>query len=60
MKGNRIFPEERCVMCGEVIPEGRQVCVACERMVLNGTQEEESPVPGRRSKKSVSGRNRLS
>ena len=24
---------ERCVCCGEVIPEGRQVCPSCERMV---------------------------
>lgn len=23
--------EERCVCCGEVIPEGRQVCINCER-----------------------------
>ena len=22
--------ENRCVVCGEVIPEGRQVCMACE------------------------------
>ena len=22
---------ERCVMCGKVIPEGRQVCFSCER-----------------------------
>ncbi len=24
---------EHCVMCGEVIPEGRQVCPNCEREV---------------------------
>lgn len=29
-----IFPEDRCVMCGAVISEGRQVCRDCERMVL--------------------------
>lgn len=23
--------EERCVMCGEIIPEGRQVCPTCEK-----------------------------
>lgn len=23
--------EERCVCCGEIIPEGRQVCILCER-----------------------------
>ena len=22
--------EERCIMCGEIIPEGRQVCKRCE------------------------------
>ena len=25
--------EDRCVCCGDVIPEGRQVCPKCERMV---------------------------
>ena len=25
--------EERCVMCGEIIPEGRMVCLRCERAV---------------------------
>ena len=24
---------DRCVMCGEIIPEGRQVCPACESKV---------------------------
>lgn len=24
-------PPERCVACGDIIPEGKQVCVACER-----------------------------
>ena len=23
--------EERCVCCGEIIPEGRQVCPMCEK-----------------------------
>lgn len=27
--------EDRCVICGEVIPEGRQVCLKCERMSDN-------------------------
>lgn len=22
---------DRCICCGEIIPEGRQICVACER-----------------------------
>ena len=25
--------EDRCVMCGAIIPEGRQVCWICERKV---------------------------
>ena len=24
------LPEDRCVCCGEVVPEGRQVCPTCE------------------------------
>lgn len=23
--------EDRCVICGEIVPEGRQVCPKCER-----------------------------
>ena len=23
--------EDRCVMCGEIIPEGRQICPLCEQ-----------------------------
>lgn len=33
-----VFSEERCVMCGAVIPEGRQVCRDCERGVLEKEQ----------------------
>lgn len=25
--------EDRCVICGAVIPEGRQVCLLCETLV---------------------------
>lgn len=25
------FAEEHCIMCGAVIPEGRQVCPLCEQ-----------------------------
>lgn len=41
--------EERCVCCGEVIPEGRQVCLSCEYSITkvgailqsrNATEEE--------------------
>lgn len=28
------FTEERCVMCGEVIEEGRQVCWKCDKAVF--------------------------
>lgn len=28
--------DNRCVFCGEIIPEGRQVCPNCERMVEDG------------------------
>lgn len=28
--------EDRCIMCGEIIPEGRMVCPACEAAVLRG------------------------
>jgi hypothetical protein len=27
---------DTCIMCGEVIPEGRQVCINCEEKVKNG------------------------
>ena len=28
--------EDCCIMCGEIIPEGRMVCPACEAAVLRG------------------------
>ena len=28
--GKLTIPENRCVCCGEIIPEGRQVCPKCE------------------------------
>ena len=28
-----VFSKEHCVMCGAVIPEGRQVCTSCEQNV---------------------------
>jgi hypothetical protein len=27
---------DRCVSCGEIIPEGRQVCTNCERSITDG------------------------
>lgn len=28
--------EDRCVCCGECVPEGRQVCWGCENSVVRG------------------------
>lgn len=41
--------EERCICCGDIIPEGRQVCPACEAKVdsLPKTQKNK---PKRRAK----------
>lgn len=30
--------EDRCVICGAVIPEGRQVCLLCETLVYESDQ----------------------
>ncbi len=35
------FQEERCVMCGEIIPEGRMVCLRCERAVTEQTKKQD-------------------
>jgi len=32
--------EDRCVMCGEIIPEGRMVCPVCEKRVLTRKGEQ--------------------
>lgn len=34
--------EDLCVCCGEYVPEGRQVCPACEKKYLNegGSRDE--------------------
>ena len=34
-----IFMEDRCVMCGEYVPEGRQVCRVCEQQILDGNKQ---------------------
>lgn len=31
--GKMYFAVDRCVMCGEIVDEGRQVCEACENKV---------------------------
>jgi len=33
MKQQYIFPVDRCVMCGDPVPEGRQVCQICSQTV---------------------------
>lgn len=33
--------DNRCVICGAIIPEGRQVCPNCEKRVENQTKERE-------------------
>lgn len=32
------YSEERCVVCGDYVPEGRMVCLSCERKRLRGGQ----------------------
>lgn len=32
--------EDKCVICGEIIPEGRQVCPKCEHPVSANNQTE--------------------
>ena len=39
------FSEERCVMCGEIIPEGRMVCLRCERAASEQPKTPESTAP---------------
>jgi len=46
-----VFAEERCIMCGAVIPEGRQVCPMCEQDMKYAPnyyigQQREIPAPG--------------
>lgn len=32
--------EDRCICCGEIIPEGRQVCPSCEEKANNQSLRE--------------------
>lgn len=34
------YSEERCVVCGDYVPEGRMVCLSCERKRLRGQKTE--------------------
>lgn len=49
--GYMAFSEERCVMCGALVPEGTQVCGACERSVLYRNTEEREKKEGQSSEK---------
>lgn len=40
-----IFHEDRCVMCGQVIPEGRMVCHNCEQKVMCPTEVTPFQIP---------------
>ena len=31
--------EYRCIMCGEYVPEGRQVCKVCKQQILNNNKQ---------------------
>lgn len=35
---------DRCVCCGEIIPEGRQVCPNCERGDTNEKQKRSTDI----------------
>ena len=41
--------EDTCVICGRVIPEGRQVCPACEQK-QNETEDNSQKVPAQTKK----------
>lgn len=30
---------ERCICCGEIIPEGRQVCIKCENEITDTLED---------------------
>lgn len=34
--------ENRCVCCGEIIPEGRMVCPQCEAKTYENSQQSEN------------------
>lgn len=46
--------EDRCICCGDIIPEGRQVCPSCEadaENTLRKTKHKEEVAPKIRRKK---------
>lgn len=32
---NDLLDSNKCVCCGEIIPEGRQICINCEQYAKN-------------------------
>ena len=50
-----ITNDDRCVMCGAAVPEGRMVCWACEVRVLEETRKSSKGKPNRRSVKAHRG-----
>lgn len=40
-----ILNDNRCVMCGEIIPEGRQVCYICERKANERQTDPDKEIP---------------
>lgn len=34
--------EDRCIMCGDIIPEGRMVCPNCESNIMQKTKDKSS------------------
>ena len=42
--------EDKCVFCGETVPEGIQVCPICEDKMLNFSSEEKSKPPKKKRK----------
>ena len=47
------FSEERCVMCGEIVPEGRMVCPCCERTATEQTKAPDCQSGKAQSRKAV-------
>ena len=50
-----ITNDDRCVMCGAAVPEGRMVCWAYETRVLEETRQSSEKKPNRRSVKAHRG-----
>ena len=44
-----VISENRCVACGEPIPEGRMICPACEATVTDNLNPERLVAPQERT-----------